>query len=117
MQAKGKRTEVPNTTQSKETTHATQTGTDGDTTMLMDETDLADIDLEKLEEALNKKYLQHIPVDQLRKVHKVFTNSTVGSTARLGITVDPGSEPKRVTKENKRRGCKTTHQLIKEVGT
>jgi hypothetical protein len=116
MQAKGKSTEVPNTTQSKETTHATQTGTDGDTTMLMDETDLADIDLEKLEEALNQKDLQHIPVDQLRKVHKVFTNSTAGSTARLGITVDPGSEPKRITKENKRRGCKTTHQLIKEAG-
>jgi hypothetical protein len=116
MKVKGKSTEVPNTTHSKETTHATQTGTDGDTNMLMDEKVLADIDLEKLEEALNQKDLQHILVDQLRKVHKVFNNSTAGSTARLGITVDPGSEPKRTTKENKRRGYKPAHQLIKEEG-
>jgi hypothetical protein len=88
--AKGKSTEAPNTTQSRETTHATQTGTNRDTTMLMDETDLADIDLEKMEEALNQKDLQHILVDQLRKVHKVFTNSTGGSTTKLGITADPG---------------------------
>jgi hypothetical protein len=84
--------------------------------MQMDETDLVDIDLEKLEEALNQKDLQHISVDQLSKVHKVFTNSTAGSTTRLGITVDLGTEPKRVTKENKRRGCKIAHQLIKEAG-
>jgi len=83
--------------------------------MLMDETSLVDIDLEKLEEALNQKDLQHIPVDQLCKVHKVFTNSTVGSTTRLGISTDPGSEPKRTTKENKRRGRKPAHQLIKEA--
>ena len=66
-------------------------GTDGDTTMQLDETDLEDIDLEKLEEALNQKDLQHISVDQLRKVHKVFTNSTAGSTERLGITTNPGT--------------------------
>jgi hypothetical protein len=29
--------------------------------MLIDETDLAEIDLEKLEEALNQKDLQHLP--------------------------------------------------------
>ena len=58
--------------------------------ILMDETDLVDIDLEKLEEALNQKDLQHILVDQLRKVHKVFTKSTGGSTTRLGITAYPG---------------------------
>jgi hypothetical protein len=115
MQVKGKSPEVPNTTHSKETTQATQTGTNGDTNILMDEMDLADIDLEKLEEALNQKDLQHIPVDQLHKVHKVFTNSTAGFTARLGILADPGSEPKRITKENKRRGRKPTHQLIKEA--
>jgi hypothetical protein len=39
--------------------------------MLMDEMDLANIDLEKLEESLNQKDLQHILVDQLCKVHKV----------------------------------------------
>jgi len=31
--------------------------------MLIDETDLAEIDLEKLEEALNERDLQHIPVE------------------------------------------------------
>jgi hypothetical protein len=91
-------------------------GIDGDTTMQLDEKDLEDIDLEKLEEALNQKDLQNIPVDQLRKVHKVFTNSTAGSTARLGIATDPSTESKRAPKENKRRGRKPAHQLIKEAG-
>jgi hypothetical protein len=84
--------------------------------MLIDETDLAEIDLEKLEEALNQKDLQHIPVEQLRKVHKVFTDSTAGSTARLGISSDPSPEPKKSTKENKRRGRKPAQQLIREAG-
>jgi hypothetical protein len=84
--------------------------------MLIDETDLADIDLEKLEEALNQKYLQQLPVEQLRKVHKVFTNSSAGSTARLGIAPDPNQEPKKQTKESKRRGRKPAQQLIKETG-
>jgi hypothetical protein len=74
--------------------------------MIMDETDLAEIDLEKLEEALNQKDLQHIPVEQLRKVHKVFTDSMEGSIARLGISSDPNPEPKKSTKESKRRGRK-----------
>jgi hypothetical protein len=39
--------------------------------MQLDEQDLADIDLEKLEEAFNRKDLHTIPVEQLRKVHKV----------------------------------------------
>jgi len=84
--------------------------------MLMDEMDLAEIDLEKLEEALNQKALQHISVEQLQKFHKVFTNSTAGFTARLGILADLGSDPKRSTKKNKRRGRKPAHQLIKEAG-
>jgi hypothetical protein len=84
--------------------------------MLMDEMDLAEIDLEKLEEALNQKDLQHLPVEQLRKVHKVFTNTSAGSTARLGISPDPNHEPKKHTKENKRRGRKPAQQLIKEAG-
>jgi hypothetical protein len=45
--------------------------------MQLDEQDLVDIDLEKLEEALNRKDLHAIPVEQLRKVHKVFIDSTV----------------------------------------
>jgi hypothetical protein len=50
--------------------------------MQMDAQDLAGIDLEKLEEALDQKDLQGLPEEQLRKVHKVFLNSTAGSTAR-----------------------------------
>ena len=84
--------------------------------MSMEEMDLAEIDLEKLEEALNQKDLQHLPVEQLRKVHKVFTDSSTGSIARLGISSDPTIEPKKNTKENKRRGCKPAQQLIKEAG-
>jgi oligoribonuclease NrnB/cAMP/cGMP phosphodiesterase (DHH superfamily) len=40
--------------------------------MEMNEKDLVDIDLDKIEEVLNKKDLKSIPDDQLRKVHKVF---------------------------------------------
>jgi hypothetical protein len=65
----------------------------GDTIMHMDERELADIDLEKLEDAFNKKELQSIPVEQLRKVHKVFIDSTTGATSRLGISSDPGLGP------------------------
>jgi hypothetical protein len=88
----------------------------GDTLMQLDEQDLVDIDLEKLEEAFNRKELQTIPVEQLRKVHKVFIDSTAGSTSRLGISSDPTSELRRTSHESKRRGRKSTHQLIKEVG-
>jgi hypothetical protein len=103
-------------THPKDSTQSTQSGREEDTNMIMDETDLADIDLEQLEEALNQKDLQHLPVDQLRKVHKVFTNSTAGSTARLGISADPTIEQKKTTKENRRRGRKPAQQLIKEAG-
>jgi hypothetical protein len=87
-----------------------------DTIMEMDEQDLADIDLDRLEEALNKKDLQTIPEDQLRKVHKVFLDSSAGATSRLGISVDPNLDPRRNPKENKRHGRKSMHQLIKEAG-
>jgi hypothetical protein len=114
--AKGKNPENPNSAIQKETTQATQTSQDEDTNMLMNETELEEIDLEKLEEALNQKDLQHIPVEQLRKVHKVFTDSTAGSTARLGIMADPSPENKKPSKENKGRGRKPAQQLIKEAG-
>ena len=81
----------------------------------MDDHDLVGIDLEKLEEALNRKDLQALPEEQLRKVHKVFLDSTVGSTTRLGIAIDPSSDTKKIPRENKRRGRKPTHQLIKEA--
>ena len=84
--------------------------------MQLDDRDLAGIDLEKLEEALNQKDLQEIPEEQLRNVHKVFLDSSIGSTARLGIATDCGSSSKNVLRENKRRGQKLVHELIKEAG-
>ena len=84
--------------------------------MILDDQDLVGIDLEKLEEALNQKDLQTLPEEQLRKVHEVFLNSSAGSTTRLGIAMDSNSGSKRVLRENKRRGRKTAHQLIKEAG-
>jgi hypothetical protein len=56
-------------------------GGGGDIVMQLEDQDLADIDLEKHEEAFNKKELQTIPVKQLRKVHKVFIDSTIGDTS------------------------------------
>jgi hypothetical protein len=84
--------------------------------MQMDAHDLAGIDLEKLEEALDQKDMQGIPEEQLSKVHKVFLNSTAGSTVRLGIATESSSGSKKIPHENKRRGRKPVHQLIKEVG-
>jgi len=46
--------------------------------MQLNDQDIEDIYLEKLEEALNRKDLQTIPVEQLHKVHKVFIDATVG---------------------------------------
>jgi len=57
--------------------------------MQLNEKDSSDIDLEKLEEALHRKDLHAIPIEQLRKVHKVFIDSTTGSTTRVGIAIDP----------------------------
>jgi hypothetical protein len=42
----------------------------------LDDHDLAGIDLEKLEEVLNRKDLQALPKEKLHKVHKVFLDST-----------------------------------------
>ena len=57
--------------------------------MQLNEKDSSDIDLEKLEEALHRKDLHAIPIEQLRKVHKVFIDSTTRSTAWVGIAIDP----------------------------
>jgi len=81
--------------------------------MQLDEQDLADIDLEKLKESFNKKELQSILIEQLRKVHKVFINSTAGNTSRLGKIFGLGPNPRRTPQEGKRRGRKSTQQLIK----
>jgi hypothetical protein len=72
--------------------------------MEMDEQDLDDIDLDRLEKALNKKDLQTIPDYQIGKVHKVFLDSTSGATSRLGISVDPNPDPRKNPKENKKHG-------------
>jgi len=63
--------------------------------MQIDERELEDIDLDKLEEALNRKELQSIPMEQLMKVHKVFIDPRVGATSCLGIHLEPDPDPKR----------------------
>jgi hypothetical protein len=72
--------------------------------MNVDERDLADIDLEKLEEAFNRKELQSIPLEQLRKVHKVYIDSTTGATSRLGIRSDPGKNPEKCQEKESEGG-------------
>jgi hypothetical protein len=84
--------------------------------MEMDEQDLVEIDLDRLEEALNKKDLQTLPEEQIRKVHKLFLDSLARDTSKLGISIDPNLDPRRHPKEKKRWGRKSTHQLIKEAG-
>ena len=62
---------------------------DGDVEMELEEQELAGVDLEHLEHAYRHQKLYTIPRDQLRKVHKVFLNSSAGSLAQsskgLGI--------------------------------
>jgi hypothetical protein len=84
--------------------------------MAMDEKDLSEIDLDRLEEPLNKKDLQTLPEDQLKKVHKVFMDSSTGATSRLGISTNPNPDPRKQPTVNKRRGRKLAHQLIREAG-
>jgi hypothetical protein len=72
-----------------------------DMVMEMDEQDLEEIDLGRLEQALNKKYLQTLPEDQLRKVQKLFMDLSAGATSRLGIRTDPNQDPRKHPKENK----------------
>jgi biotin-(acetyl-CoA carboxylase) ligase len=82
----------------------------------MNAQDLAAIDLEKLEEALDQRDLQGLLEEQLRKVHKIFLDSMAGSTARLDISTESSSSSKKILREGKRRGQKPVHQLIKEAG-
>jgi hypothetical protein len=100
----------------KETNTEDAGDADGDIHMQMNAQDLAGIDLEKLEEALDQRDLQGLPEEQLRKVHKIFLDSTAGSTARLGIATESSSSSKKILREGKRRGRKPVHQLIKEAG-
>jgi hypothetical protein len=72
---------------------------DDDIIMQIDERELEDIDRDKLEEALNRKEIQSILVEQLRKVHKVFIDSTTGATSRLGIHLELDLDPSETRKK------------------
>jgi hypothetical protein len=90
---------------------------DGDILMQLDDKDLVGIDLENPEEALNQKDLHALLEEQLQKVHKVFLDYSTRSTARLAIATESLTSSKKVSRENKRRGRKPLHQLIKEAGS
>ena len=94
---------------------------DGDEEMEVDDQDLAGIDLEHLEHAYRHQKLYTIPRDQLRKVHKVFLNSSAGSSARaskaLGIQGSQIKNPNKAQKDEKKRGRKSTNKLIQEIGS
>jgi hypothetical protein len=81
---------------------------DGDAEMEMEEQDLAGVDLEHLEHAYRQQKLYTIPRDQLRKVHKVFLNSSAGSSARarksLGIQGSQSKNPNKTQKDENKRG-------------
>jgi exonuclease III len=89
--------------------------------MEVEEQDLAGVDLEHLEHAYRHQKLYTIPRDQLRKVHKVFLNSSAGSSARaskaLGIQGSQTKNPNKAQKDEKKRGRKSTNKLIQEIGS
>ena len=87
--------------------------------MELEEQDLAGVDLDHLEHAYRHQKLYTIPRDQLRKVHKVFLNSSAGYLARagkaLGIQGSQSKNPSKVQKEEKKRGRKSRNKLIQEI--
>jgi hypothetical protein len=97
-----------------------QEAEDGDEEMEMEEPDLTRVDLEHLEHACRHQKLYTIPRDQLRKVHKLFLNSSVGSSARDSKSLRiHGSQIKNSSKgqkDEKKRGRKSTNKLIQEIG-
>ena len=92
----------------------------GDLDIDLEDQELAGIDVAHLEQAYRKQQLYTIPPDQLRKVHKVFLNSSVEGKARastnLGIQKETTKEQQKTTKEEKKRGRKLKHQLIQDIG-
>jgi hypothetical protein len=94
---------------------------DGDEEMELEEQDLAGVDLDHLEHAYRHQKLYTIPRDQLRKVHKIFLNSSAGSSARankaLGIQGSQTKIPSKAQKDEKKRGRKSTNKLIQEIGS
>ena len=85
---------------------STQEIEDGDEDMELEEQDLAGVDLDHLEHAYRHQKLYTIPRDQLRKVHKVFLNSSAGSSARaskaLGIQGSQTKHPSKSQKDEKK---------------
>ena len=88
--------------------------------MEMEEHDLARVDLEHLEHAYRQQKLYTIPRDQLRKVQKVFLNSSARSSSQankaLGIQRTQSKNPSNAQKDEKERGRKYTNKLIQEIG-
>jgi hypothetical protein len=88
--------------------------------MDLEEPDLAGVDLEHLEHAYRQQKLYTIPRDQLRKVHKVYLDSSAGSSARaskgLGIQGSQPKNPTKIQKDEKKRGRKSTNKIIQEIG-
>jgi hypothetical protein len=92
----------------------------GDPDMDLEDQELEGIDMVHLEQAFREQPLYTIPPDQLRKVHKVFLNSSVGGKAQantnLRIQKETSKEQRKTTKEEKKRGRKPKHQLIQDIG-
>ena len=127
------RTEIPNPSKTSQNNHQDPSPSsldqepsvmpeleDADEEMEIEEQDLAGVDLEHLEHAYRHQKLYTIPRDQLRKVHKIFLNSSAGSTARaskaLGIQGSQTKSTRKSQKEEKKRGRKSTNKLIQEIG-
>jgi hypothetical protein len=92
---------------------------DEDTKMYLEDKDMVRLDLEHLEQAYRKQELYTIPPYQLRKVHKVFLNSSAESvtisTTSLGIWRIQQKEQHKPQKDEKKRGRKSTQKLIQEI--
>jgi hypothetical protein len=88
--------------------------------MELEEQDLVGVDLEHLEHAYRQQKIYTIPRDQLRKVHKVFLNSSIGSSTQankaLRIQGSQSKNPNKTQKDEKKRGRKSTNKLIQEIG-
>jgi hypothetical protein len=92
---------------------------DGDVDMELDEKNLAEVDLEHLEHAYRHHKIFTIPPNQLRKVHKIFLNSSAGSTARsnasLGIHGNTSKGQCKPQKDEKKQGSKSISKIINEI--
>jgi hypothetical protein len=62
----------------------------------LEDQELAGIDMAHLEQAYRKQQLYTIPPDQLRKVHKVFLNSSAGGSAAPIRILEYKRVPRRI---------------------